>query len=115
MNLDEVECCPKRETRNRSPVNAGNFVLFECAGHGAVRQTITAAGAFILEHFISVMNILHLGMDRTRGADFAAETAGDAKALDDSNFHFAGGLAIRMLRWLSMDGTFFSIKTYRSP
>ena len=41
----------------------------------------------MLQHFIHVMNVLHLRMDGALRADFTAETAGDAEAFDDFDFH----------------------------
>ena len=39
---------------------------------GAVGQAVGAAGAFAFDHFVHVMDVLHLRMHRAFGADFAA-------------------------------------------
>ena len=53
----------------------------------AVRQTVGAAGAFAVDHFVHVVDVLHFRMDRSFGADFAAQAAGDAEIFNDSDFH----------------------------
>lgn len=73
--------------KNESAGNPSRLVFFERAGLRAVGQTIAAAGAFMLQHFVHVMDVLHLRMDGVLGADFATQAAGDAEAFDDSNFH----------------------------
>src|SRR5262245_13862411 len=62
-------------------------VLFQCAGNRTIGETVAAASAFSLDHFIHMMDILHLRMDGELGTGFAADTAGDAKALLDPNLH----------------------------
>jgi hypothetical protein len=61
--------------------------LFERAGLRTIGDTVAAAGAFSFDHFVHVVDILHLWMDRTFRTDLAAEAAGDTKAFDDSDFH----------------------------
>jgi hypothetical protein len=53
-------------------------VFLERPRLGAVRQTVAAAGALVFDYFVHVMDILHLGMDRALGTDFAAQAAGNA-------------------------------------
>ena len=62
-------------------------VLFQGAGNRTVGETVVAAGAFSLDHFIHMMDVLHLRMDGELGTGFAADAAGDAKALLDPNLH----------------------------
>ena len=62
-------------------------VFFQCAGNRTIGQTVAAAGTFSLEHFIHMMDILHLRMNGELGTDFAAQTARDAKVLLDPNLH----------------------------
>ena len=62
-------------------------VLFQCAGNRTIAQTVAAAGTFSLEHFIHMMDVLHLRMNSELGTGFAAKTAGDAKVLLDPNLH----------------------------
>ena len=62
-------------------------ILFERAGLRTIGETVAAAGAFSFDHFVHVMDVLHLRMDRAFRTDFAAEAAGDAKTFDDSDFH----------------------------
>jgi len=62
-------------------------VLFQCAGNRTIGQTVAAAGTFSFEHFIHMMDVLHLRMNSELGTGFAAKTAGDAKTLLDPNLH----------------------------
>lgn len=62
-------------------------ILLQCPRRRAVGQTIAAPGAFSFEHFIHVMDVLHLRMDRVLGANLAAQAAGDAKTFANSDFH----------------------------
>src|SRR5215813_211093 len=62
-------------------------VLFQCAGNRTIGETVAAAGAFSLDHFIHMMDVLHLRMNSEFGTRFAAKTAGDAKVLLDPNLH----------------------------
>ena len=62
-------------------------ILFERAGLRTIGETVATACAFSFNHFVHVMNILHLWMYRTFRTDLAAEAAGDAKTFDDSDFH----------------------------
>src|SRR5215510_1641222 len=62
-------------------------VLFQCAGNRTIGETVAAAGAFSLEHFIHMMDVLHLRMNGELGTGLAAETARDAKVLLDPNLH----------------------------
>ena len=62
-------------------------VLFQCAGNRTIGQTVAAAGTFSLDHFIHMMDVLHLRMNSELGTGFAAKTAGDAKVLLDPNLH----------------------------
>jgi len=63
------------------------FVLFECAGHRAVGETLAAARAFVLKNFIHMVDVLQLRMDCVLRTGFPAEAAGDAKLFFDSNLH----------------------------
>jgi hypothetical protein len=74
-------------SKNESAGNPSRLVFFERAGLRAIRQTIAAAGAFMLQHFVHVMDVLHLWMDGVLGADFTAQAAGDAEAFDNFDFH----------------------------
>ena len=51
-----------------------------------VGQAIAAAGAFVRDDFVHVVDVLHFRMDGALGADFTAEAARDAETFDD--FHF---------------------------
>ena len=62
-------------------------VLFQCAGNRTIGQTVAAAGTFSLEHFIHMMDVLHLRMNSELGTGFAAQAASDAKTLLDPNLH----------------------------
>jgi hypothetical protein len=42
----------------------------------------------MFEHFIPVVDVLHLRVDRVFRADFTAETAGDAEAVNDADFYW---------------------------
>jgi hypothetical protein len=55
-------------------------------GNRTVRQAIAAAGAFVWDDFVHVVDVLHFRMDGALGADFTAETARDAETFDDSHF-----------------------------
>src|SRR5262245_4927882 len=65
-----------------------HVILFQCAGNRTIGETVAATGAFSLENFIHMVDVLHLRMNGELGTGFAAETAGDAKALFDSNLHY---------------------------
>src|SRR5262245_3165413 len=61
--------------------------LFQCAGNRTIGETVAAAGAFSRDHFIHMMDVLHLRMNSKLGAGFAAKTARDAKVFFDPNLH----------------------------
>ena len=73
--------------KNESAGNPSRLVFFERARFRAIRQTVAAARAFMLQHFVHVMDVLHLWMDGVLGADFATQAAGDAEAFDNFDFH----------------------------
>ena len=62
-------------------------VLLQGAKLRAIGQTIATAGAFAFDHFVHVMDVLHLGMDGALGTDFTAQAAGDTESFDDFDFH----------------------------
>lgn len=49
-----------------------HFIFFESAGFRAVREAVATAGALMLQHFVHVMNVLHLWMHGVLGTDFTA-------------------------------------------
>jgi len=65
----------------------GWLVLLESAGGGAVEKAIAATSAFMLKHFVHMMNVLHFRMDGAVRANFAAQAASNAEFFDDSDFH----------------------------
>ena len=69
-----------------------SLIFHKRSGLRAVGQAVGAAGAFILNHFVHVMDVLHLRMDGAFGADFAAQAAGDAEGFDDFDFHYFASL-----------------------
>jgi hypothetical protein len=75
------------KTSQISASGSRRLVRLQRARLRAVGEAISTASAFGLDDFVDVMNILHLGMDGVLRADFAAQSAGDAEAFDDLNFH----------------------------
>jgi hypothetical protein len=69
--------------------NSSWFVFCESAWHWAVAQTVTTAGTFGFDNFVHVVDVLHFRMHRALGTGLAAEAAGDAETLFDSNLHFS--------------------------
>jgi hypothetical protein len=72
--------------------------LLQSAGFGAVGEAVAAAGAFALDHFVHMVNVLHFGMDGVFRANLAAQAAGDAKTFDDADVH---ALRVRVLNRLA--------------
>ena len=70
---------------HNSPHDGGGLKLLQCAGFRTVGKTIAAAGAFSLDDLIHMVNVLHFRMYRVLWANFAAQSAGDTQAFDDSD------------------------------
>ena len=67
--------------------SVSSVVLQQRPRRWAVGEAVAAAGAFSLENFVHVMNVLHFWMDGAFGTNLTAKAAGDAETLDDADFH----------------------------
>jgi hypothetical protein len=85
--LGDFYCANRSQVKNGSACKRGGLVFFERASFRTVREAIAAAGAFMLDDLVPMVNVLQLRMDGALRADFAAEAAGDAERFDNTNFH----------------------------